>query len=195
MATNRSRIVDRHIAALKSIEGKRVEAGWFESDRYIGEGGEPGVRVSEIARLNEYGGTINHPGGTKYITDAIVMRRREARFVGTRFVSNEFEGEHKVTAPHVITIPARPFMRLAHTTFRAAIRDLQVRLARKIVDGQITPEQALGQIGEAMVGHIMKSIKTGPWIRNAPSTVSRKGFDKPLIDTSHMFQTVNSKVY
>lgn len=61
----------------------------------------------EYARIQEFGGTINHPGGTHYImTDD-----------GPRFLRDEKALEMKlegkfvgVTKPHPITLPPRPFM-------------------------------------------------------------------------------------
>jgi hypothetical protein len=188
---SRSKIIDRQIAALKAASGKKVEAGWFSSDRYGAEEGSlVGRSVSEVARLNEYGGTILHPGGTKYITDAIVKKR----FVGSRFVSNSFQGEHKVTGPHSITIPARPFMRFAAMNFSRDRVKIQKSIAGKLASGKMNSDQALGAIGLVMESYIAKSIKNGPWKPNSASTIAKKGSSKPLIDSAHMLKTVNSKV-
>ncbi len=183
----------RQIKALKKAsKGTKVEAGWFESDRYpASKDGEEGVQVARIARFLERGGTIQHPGGTKYIHDAIV----KGSFVGTRFVRNDFPGtEDGVTKPHSITIPARPFMRLASVMFKSSRAKVQAKIAKQIVDGKIQPEQAIAQIGNELENCIVKSIKNGGWIGNAPSTISKKGFDKPLIDDGTMLKTVSSKV-
>src|ERR1700686_544474 len=111
----RSKGIDKQIAQLKALSGKKVETGWFESDRYQAEDGKTvGRSIASVARLNEFGGEIEHPGGTKYITDAIV----KGAAVGSRFVTKEFQGDHSTTGPHNITIPARPFMRLAAAKFQ-----------------------------------------------------------------------------
>jgi hypothetical protein len=185
----RSKMIDKQIAILKATSGKKVEAGWFESNRY-----PSGVSVAEIARLNEFGGTIKHPGGTKYITDAIVGGKVNQKFVGSRFVSGDFKGDHSVTGPHVIVIPPRPFMRLASQMFTNDSLRIQMKIAAKLINGKLSPDQAMNQIGIAMEGFIVKSIKDGVWTPNAASTVAKKGFDKPLIETAQMWKTVNSKV-
>lgn len=92
------------------------------------------------------------------------------------------------------TIPARPFMRLASVHFNRDRHDIQAKIGMKVIDGKITPEQALGQIGLAMEGKIVDSIKNGNWPPNAESTAKAKGFNKPLIDTAQMFKAVSSKV-
>jgi hypothetical protein len=176
---------------IRPMKGKTVQAGWFETDRYPAKDGEGvGPLVAKIARQLEFGGVINHPGGTKYIHDAIVG----GRYVGTRFVKNDFKGEDGVTKAHQIVIPARPFMRLAWSNFQRGRVKIQAKIARQLLEGSINPEQALGQIGLVLEGCIVKSIKSGPWAANSPATVRAKGFDKPLIDTAHMWQTVSSKV-
>ncbi len=192
MAAVGSKMLKRHMTALKGLEGKKVEAGWFESDRYPApkDGGE-GVQVARIARFLETGGTIQNPGGTKYINDAVV----KGRFVGTRFVKNDFPGkEDGVTKAHSITIPARPFMRLAAVTFKSTRAKVQAKIATQLASGKIQPDQALGMIGAELENCIVKSMKNGGWVANAPSTVSKKGFDKPLIDDGTMLKTVSSKV-
>jgi len=93
-----------------------------------------------------------------------------------------------------ITIPARPFMRLAHSKFGSKRRSIQKKIAHQLISGEVTPQQAAGQIGLVLEGCIVDSIKNGGWAPNAESTVKNKGFDKPLIDSSQMWQGVTSQV-
>lgn len=59
----------------------------------------------KYARIHEYGGTINHPGGTAYIVTAS----------GAVFISNAAAAtlgrNLPRTKPHTITMPERSFMR------------------------------------------------------------------------------------
>ncbi|ADF29323.1 RNA polymerase [Pseudomonas phage EPa61] len=186
-----SELIAAHLQMLRAMRGRSVSAGWYSTARYPDKaGGSVGIQVARIARLNEYGGTIDHPGGTRYIRDAIVR----GRFVGVRFVRNDFPGETEVTKPHRITIPARPFMRYAWNLFSADRAAIQNRIAMRLARGQITPDQALAQIGLALEGYIARSIRTGPWVANSASTVRRKGFNRPLVDTAHMLQSISSRV-
>lgn len=157
----RSKMIQQQIDALKELQGASVEAGWFETDRYPSEYGQPGESVAKRAEKLEYGFTasLDTPAG-----------------------------------PVKVVIPPRPFMRLASAYFTVERRDIENRIAKKLFSGKITAEQALGQIGLAMEGFIVKSIKDGGWTPNAPYTIRKKGFDKPLIETGHMWQTVSSKV-
>lgn len=148
----------KHQSALRAIDGKKVEAGWFESARYKAgtrpngkaiPASQVGMSIALIARINERG---------------------------------------------TATIPARPFMRYAEVLFSRDRIEIQAKIGKKVIEGKISPDQALGQIGNALEAKIVESIKTGPWPRNADSTFESKGFDSPLRDTGQMFQTVTSKV-
>jgi hypothetical protein len=186
-------LVERHIEALKKLKGMSVEAGWFESARYVAGAkgnGEPipenliGMAIAKIARIQEFGATINHPGGTKYTKDA------NGR---VKFVSS---GPHDgVTKAHTITIPARPFMRLASVNFAQKRNEVQHKIASQLIRGKINPVQAMGQIGLYMEGCIVDAIKNGAWQPNSKATERAKGFNKPLIDSAQMWQAVASKVH
>lgn len=94
----------------------------------------------------------------------------------------------------IITIPARPFMRLAWHRIQEGRKGVQDRVFKRLLDGKINPNQAMQQIGLYMEGCIVDSIKGGGWQKNADSTIAKKGFDTPLIDSGTMFKTVSSKV-
>lgn len=67
-----------------------------------GAGGGAGV---PYAKIHEYGGTINHPGGTAYFFSALLGR--------TFFVSNASAMAASLprTQPHTIDMPERSYMR------------------------------------------------------------------------------------
>ncbi|GAM06329.1 HK97 gp10 family phage protein [Novosphingobium sp. MBES04] len=73
---------------------------------------------AEYAAIHEFGGTINHSGGTPYFM-------RDGKPV---FVSNSGQGAHHAlpkTKPHDIKVPARPYM--------APARDAKLKEAQKLV--------------------------------------------------------------
>jgi hypothetical protein len=145
--------LEQHKKAIKELNGRKVEAGWFESARYKAGPRIPanavGMSIAQVARINEFG---------------------------------------------TATIPARPAMRLAAATFNRDRNEIQAKIGKKVIEGKITPEQALGQIGLSMEGHIVDSIKNGSWPPNAKSTVKKKGFNAPLRDSGQMMKNVSSKV-
>lgn len=66
----------------------------------------------EYAPIHEFGGTINHPGGTAYFFDP--------KAGALRFIPNAspFAAHAPRTKPHQITMPERSFM-------RSALRDME----------------------------------------------------------------------
>jgi phage gpG-like protein len=78
----------------------------------------------EYAKIHEFGGVINHPGGTAYI------------MVGGRFqpVRNEnAKPWMKRTKPHAINMPARPFMRPALRNNKAALGRVFAARVRRLM--------------------------------------------------------------
>ncbi len=88
-------------------------------------------------------------------------------------------------------IPARPF-------FRSMSKAGQKHWADDI--GQILPangydaELTMNLMGEKLKGELQDSIRNWSEPPNAPSTIAKKGFDKPLIDTGDMLRAVGSEV-
>lgn len=89
------------------------------------------------------------------------------------------------------TIPARPF-------FRNTIAEKQDEWADNAAsilqhaDGDVG--KALALIGEGVKGDIVETIQNFSEPENAPSTVKKKGFNKPLIDTGDLWRAIQSEV-
>ncbi|HQT79437.1 MAG TPA: hypothetical protein PLD10_20530 [Rhodopila sp.] len=88
---------------------------------------------------------------------------------------------------HNVTIPARPFFR---TMIAEKRNEWGPALGQIIVNVRYDTEAALSQLGEGIQGQLQKSIRDWTQPPNAASTVAEKGFDKPLIDTGHMVNSV-----
>jgi bacteriophage protein of unknown function (DUF646) len=88
-------------------------------------------------------------------------------------------------------IPARPF-------FRNTIAEKQDEWADNAAsilqhtDGDVG--KALALIGEGVKGDIVETIQNFREPENAPSTVKKKGFNKPLIDTGDLWRAIQSEV-
>lgn len=85
-------------------------------------------------------------------------------------------------------IPPRPFFR---NMVKANSSDWGRVLGERLVAAHYDAHFALDQVGTEIAGQLKESIQgfTTPGL--AASTVARKGFDKPLIDTATMFKGVN----
>lgn len=157
---------------------KTMRAGVLEGSTY-----PDGTPTALVAFWQEYGATIQHPGGTKYITDAIVNRK----FVGTRFVANDFAGDHKTTEAHTIIIPPRPALRQTAEAKGARWAKI-VGVALKTNGGDF--DAALRLAGEAAAADIKRTIGTYSDPPNAPSTIAKKGHDQPLRDTKQYMNSI-----
>lgn len=87
-------------------------------------------------------------------------------------------------------IPERSFIRTAIDKNERKINNLSDRLALKILDGSVTVRGALDLIGLSVTGMIQEQITDGDYVPLSPATIKKKGSDKPLIDTGHMWQSV-----
>lgn len=88
-------------------------------------------------------------------------------------------------------IPPRPF-------FRNMIANKKDEWPKAIGDllknNQYDAEKALSLTGEAIKGQLQQSIRDTNAPPLKPATIARKGFDKPLIDTGHMWNSVDYEV-
>lgn len=86
--------------------------------------------------------------------------------------------------------PPRPFFRNAISNHEA---EWQEAAAKFIENGDETRD-VLSLLGEVIVDDIKESIRTLDAPPLSPATIARKGFDKPLIDTSNMLNSVSYEV-
>lgn len=170
MSKKKIGLVERHIEALKTMKTMSAEAGWFESARY------------------KAGKKANGQPISKDLVGTPVAKIARVQEFGATIVRKSEKGSY------TIIIPPRPFMRMAAMDFNKQKDAVQHVIAAKILAGAITPEQGIGQIALFMEGCIVNAIKNGGWAPNAKSTADAKGFNKPLIDSAQMWQSVTSKV-
>ena len=147
------------------------------------------------------------PAGERYFKELKKLTEKEVRFgffadtnrpAALRKSDGTIEDSPDVTILDVamwnelgtVNSPPRPFMRMSIDENKAKINAFCANEARKISQGG-TAEQALKSIGVFAKGLVQEKIKDGTFVPNAPSTIARKGSDKPLIDTGRMRQSVN----
>lgn len=145
--------------------------------RYIQGGDKLQARLTEIARNANKAATVKvgflenatYPDGTS---------------VGMVAAIQEFG------APGA-GIPPRPF-------FRNMVADKAAEwpdgIAQALVASNYDAEKALGIVGAAIEGQLRQSIVDTNEPPLKPATIRRKGFAKPLIDTSHMINSIDSEV-
>jgi hypothetical protein len=87
--------------------------------------------------------------------------------------------------------PARPFFRKMIERNSEAWPDVFAKAAKA---SRYNTKQALSMVGEKISDQLQSSIVGWTEPGNAPSTISAKGFDKPLIDSGQMQRSITYNV-
>lgn len=149
------------------------------------EQADGGTKVIDYAIANEFGATINHPGGTSYG----YRTERDAKAGKVRFLKTG-TGFQKlgVTGPHKIVIPARPFIRQPFDKNQEKLKKAAAQLLGHMLDGKITKRTALEVLGDTFLAEIRLAIERREFEPNAASTIRKKKSDKPLVGESGRLQ-------
>lgn len=165
--------------AKKLEQNGTLRVGFLETETYP----ENGLPVAQVAYWNEYGATVNVPESKTTIYRSI---RKDGTFnKNGKFVrkkQSNFATEHTVPA-HQVVIPPRPFFRSMIEKNKAGW-SLAFGNLMNMNNNDVAKVFAL--MGEGIKGQLTQSIVEFSDPPNAPSTVRRKGFNKPLIDTGTM---------
>lgn len=86
--------------------------------------------------------------------------------------------------------PARPFMKQSFENHETELKAACARVNQVLSRGG-SVEDALKQLGVALKALVQEEIVEGNFAPNAPSTIQKKGSEQPLIDSSHMRQSVH----
>ena len=156
---------------------RRLQADASHVD--VGIHSDEDEKLIVIAAANEFGATINHPGGTAYgYATPEGERKHQVRFLkgGTGY---KVLG---VTKPHTITIPARSYIRSTMDEKEGVYHSSARKLLNQIIDGGMTKYDALDLMGQKIEGDIKRKTITLRSPPNAPSTIRKKGSENPLVN-------------
>lgn len=134
------------------------------------------------------------PEGERFFAQIEELKRNQV-FVG--FQAGQVADEKGVDMAQIAmfnelgtsTAPARPFLRDSVDENEDVIRDQCGKELKKLTTGA-TAETVLKRVGALGVRLVQEKIESGSFEPNAPSTIKKKGSDKPLIDTGRMRQSV-----
>jgi hypothetical protein len=178
-------------AKLKEIAAKvgkpnTVRVGFLEDATY-----PDGTPVALIAATNEYGGTVTVPAHDVTINRSIKSDgtfNKNGQFV--KADKANFSTTHHVESYEIDT-PARPFFR---DMIQKRKGEWAPDLGNIIKASDYDTAVALGRMGKHIEEQLQESIREFSSPGNAESTIAKKGFDKPLIESSHMLNSVDSEV-
>lgn len=155
-----------------SIKTKDIDRGWKELVRTVGKLDRTYVQVG--LQAGDKGKERKVENGVETIVDSDLDIALIAAW-------NEFGTDN---------IPSRPFMRNAFDKNEA---ELTKRIAAEwaaVIAGRKTAEFSLQLLGQWFQSKIQNEILTGDFVPNAQFTIDMKGSSRPLINTSHMLQSI-----
>lgn len=88
-------------------------------------------------------------------------------------------------------IPERPFM--SSTYLKGGYKKDITKLARDILTGRSTTKVSLDRLGKKIARDMQLTLWSWSVPPNAPSTIKRKGFDFPLVETTALFHGIKSR--
>ena len=91
-------------------------------------------------------------------------------------------------------IPSRPFLRMSADDLDGKDGDEIASYGSEYLQGSGSADDVFTRIGKLCVNLIKRTINTGNFVPNAPSTIRRKHSDKPLIDTGTMLRSVEYEI-
>ena len=91
-------------------------------------------------------------------------------------------------------IPSRPAFRGTFDKNRGKYETMLVAGVRRILDGKGDLDTELGRLGLRVAGDIQAAIAEGVPPPNAPSTIARKGSEKPLIASGRTRGSIDHEV-
>ncbi len=168
-------------------KGAAVKVGFLE-----GSTTTDGESLPMIAATLEFGATIKRQASSVTVYRKLNKSKtgfaKKGRFVKRK--NADFSSEHQV-GEYTITIPARPYFR---NMIAKNSPNWPARIAAALRAGNYDGAVALKSVGQSIKDDLQQSIRATDSPPNAKSTIRKKGFNKPLIDTGHMLRSVSYEV-
>ena len=90
-------------------------------------------------------------------------------------------------------IPSRPFMNNCITKNYIKWKQTTIHLLHNLITKNLKFDNIVAQIKMIMIGDLKQSIKDMNTPPNAPYTIKKKGFNKPLVDTGVALSSITSE--
>lgn len=172
--------------AEKAGQANTVRVGFLEDATYPN-----GMPVAQVAAINEYGGTATIPAHDVTLNRKV---KSDGEFAQNgRFVKAgkaNFSTVHHVEE-YTVTVPARSFFRSMIEQHKG---EWGPALGKIIRNADYDATVALGRLGYMVGNQLQESIREFSDPPNAKSTIAKKGFDHPLVDSAHMLNSVDFEV-
>ena len=172
-----------------AYNAETVKIGWAPDAIY-----DNGQQMAAVAALNEFGGTIRVKKATQTIYRKIDERTgaflRDGRFVKPK-QSNYMTTHPVAEGGYNVTIPPRPFFRPLVAANHAAWGE---KLNEAMHATRFNAEKSLKMVGLEVEGELRQAMRDLKSPANAKSTIRKKGFDDPLVDSGQMIASTSVNV-
>jgi hypothetical protein len=102
---------------------------------------------------------------------------------------------HEFGAPNK-NIPERSFLRTTLDEHYGDLQSFKVRQYQLFLQGSFGLKEAIGRVGEWLVGKVQARIRSGPFQVLSPATLAAKfPKTKPLIDTGQLLNSLQHEEY
>lgn len=91
-------------------------------------------------------------------------------------------------------VVARPLLRQSAVKVEAKLPGWVARRTQDILDGKMTADEMKNRMGETLVATVSETLKEGKFEPNKESTVKRKGFNTPLVDSGNLGQSITHRI-
>ena len=93
-------------------------------------------------------------------------------------------------------VPERSYLRSTMDSRRDDIATVMQKVEKKVVDGQLTPENGLGVVGQWIQGAVQKTITNldDPPLKQRTIDRRRNGGSNPLVDTGQLRASITYEV-
>lgn len=138
--------------------------------------------------MKKKGALTGHIAALKSLSDVDVdvgwfedARYKNGQSVAAVMVANEFG---------TATAPARPLMRQSAAVIESKLPGFVARRSEEVLAGKLTADEMVNRVGEALVSTVLTTLKAGNFEKNADSTISAKGFNRPLVRSGELGQSL-----
>ena len=147
--------------------------------RFLPKGAKPGQTVDKDLGYKKFAAAARANKGKQSVDIGYFIEA-----VAAYAAANEFGTD---------TIPSRPFMRQTFDANRAKYEKM-IQAAGLRIGPNLKPTDALMPIANELRNDYILAIQSGKFKPNAESTVDKKGYNAPHVETGQMQRALNTRI-
>jgi hypothetical protein len=162
-----------------------LKALLVDTDKHEIKVGIVGGKMNEKAAKRDAKKYARYVYGSKADRKEILAKATQPTDIAMYAAKNEFGSFSE-------NIPSRPFLRTTFSRYKEDINSALDKIMKEFVNQNKDANFFMNKLGLAVAGFVKLNINDGNWAPNSPTTIKRKGSNKPLIDMGAMRQAITS---